>query len=59
MALRASDGKSLWRTTPSEHALQVIPAVAENLVLLPLQAESITALRAEDGSLRWHRPVNN
>lgn len=57
--LRTSDGKSLWHTALSEHALQVIPALAENLVLLPLRDGSITALRAEDGSLRWHRPVNN
>lgn len=57
--LRASDGFVLWRFTPHVPATQLSPAVADGLVLIALQDGSIDALRANSGSLRWHRAMNS
>lgn len=52
-ALRASDGFVLWRYTPHIPAMQVLPVVTDDLILLALQDGSINALHSTSGSLRW------
>lgn len=59
IALRASDGTVLWRYIPHISAWQVSPAVADSLVLIALQDESIAAVDARSGSLRWHRAIHS
>ena len=52
IAYRASDGKELWRHTPSGAA----PVASGGLVYLSSDGE-ITAVRQSDGTFAWRHPV--
>ena len=55
-ALRASDGKLLWRYTAGSFVYNGYvyrPTVANGVVYIASQAGSLTALRATDGKLLW------
>jgi hypothetical protein len=49
----------LWRYTPHISAMQLLPVVGDDLVLIALQDGSIDALRISSGALRWHRAKNS
>jgi outer membrane protein assembly factor BamB len=53
--LHASDGLVLWRYSPYVPVTQLLPVMGDDLILITLQDGSIDALRASNGSLRWHR----
>ena len=50
-ALRAGDGKLLWRYTTDGYVYS--PTVASGVIYVDSQAGSVTALRASDGALLW------
>jgi outer membrane protein assembly factor BamB len=58
-ALRASDGKLLWKYTPHTAYRQLLPVEGNNIVLIALQDGSVEALRASSGPLLWHRTANS
>lgn len=58
-ALRANDGVVLWHSTPHVPAKQLLPVVADGLVLIALEDGTIDAIRANNGSLLWHRTIQS
>jgi outer membrane protein assembly factor BamB len=51
-ALRTSDGKLVWKT-PSEHAVDVIPAVSDNMVVYGSSSARLTAVNPIDAKPIW------